>query len=69
MFYFKEIAFDYERECSRLDAPKENMQEWLNNNALEVIRFKTGRICEINKSWLSKTEDGRKLYIVQVKIF
>ena len=60
---FYEKRFHYEKECQRIDAPKENMGEWLDWQAVDMVNKETDRWVTY-RTRLEKQEDGSHEYVV-----
>lgn len=64
-----EKRFNYERECSRFDAPKEGVSKWLEDQAVEAANLKTRGDWVVFETRLEKQKDGSHTYTVSMKPF
>jgi len=62
-----EKRFHYEKECQRYDAPKDNVGEWLNAQAMETANSKSKLCWCVDKTRIEKQEDGTHIYHVVMR--
>lgn len=67
--FFLDYVFDYEQECLRIDAPSENMGQWLNEQAQYKAFCKTGKHWEVDRSYFGKGPNLKNKYYVKLKRF
>jgi hypothetical protein len=64
-----EKRFNYEMECQRYDAPKEDVGKWLEDQAVEAANRKTRGDWVVFRTRLEKQKDGKHIYTVGMMPF
>jgi len=59
--------YSYEMECSRFDAPKEGICEWLEKRAIIEAKTDMGGEWEVSTVLMSENKDGTHTYTVSTR--
>lgn len=60
-------VFHYETECQRIDAPLDDVGQWLDEQAMVIAHNKTKHYYNVHRTHMEKLQDGTHIYQVILK--